>query len=172
MRILKGFLILVVILLVALGVVYAMGSRLPNDHTTSASINLPASQTRVWQLITDVKAQAAWRSGLKAVEPWQGSAAEECWLEVQSGMKMPLCVEVTEPQKTRVVRIADKNLPFGGTWTYELEPSGPDQTKLTITERGTTGPAIWRFIGHYMMGEDSQIKTYESDLLKALSAHS
>jgi hypothetical protein len=87
-------------------------------------------------------------------------------------MKMPLCVEVTEPLKTRVVRIADKDLPFGGTWTYELEPSGADQTKLTITERGTTGPAIWRFVGHYLIGEDSNLKKYESDLKKTLTAHS
>jgi uncharacterized protein YndB with AHSA1/START domain len=172
MRILKGLLVLVVILLIIFCVAYVMGSRLPNDHTASASVVLPASQERVWTLITDVKSQPSWRSDLKSIEPWQGDSTGTCWVEVQSGMKMPLCVEVTEPLKTRVVRIADKDLPFGGTWTYELEPSGADQTKLTITERGTTGPAIWRFVGHYLIGEDSNLKKYESDLKKTLTAHS
>jgi uncharacterized protein YndB with AHSA1/START domain len=169
MRILKGLLVLFIVLLIAVCVVYLVGARLPVDHTASATVDLPAPPEKVWKLLVDVKSQPSWRTGLKSVEPWQDpSSTQECWVEVQSGVKMPLCVEVTEPLKTRVVRIADKNLPFGGTWTYELEAVGQDQSKLTITERGTTGPAIWRFVGHYVMGDDSSIKTYESDLLKAV----
>jgi hypothetical protein len=38
---------------------------------------------------------------------------------------------------------------------------------VTITERGTTGPAMWRFVGHYVMGEDGSIKQYLSDLKRA-----
>jgi hypothetical protein len=41
------------------------------------------------------------------------------------------------------------------------------QVKVTITENGTTGPALWRFVGHYVMGEDSQIKQYLADLKRA-----
>jgi uncharacterized protein YndB with AHSA1/START domain len=170
MRILKKLVSIIVVLLVAFGVMYAMGSALPTEHMTTIATDMPASQERVWQMITDVKAQPKWRTGLKSVEAWPSADGKECWLELQSGMKMPLCVDASNPPDKRVVRIADPGLPFGGTWTYELSPKSAGESTLSITERGTTGPAMWRFINHYVMGEDTQIKTYESDLKKALSA--
>ena len=53
-------------------------------------------------------------------------------------------------------------------WTYQLEPAGAatgtGATRVTITEQGTTGPAIWRFFGHYLYGEDRSILQYLEDL--------
>jgi hypothetical protein len=83
-------------------------------------------------------------------------------------MRMPLCEELSVPPSTRIVRITDPKLPFGGTWTYQLEPSGPNASRLTITENGTTGPALWRFLGHYLFHEDTMIRQYESDVQKAV----
>jgi len=170
MRILKVFGYVAAALIVAFGVMYSIGAALPHDHVTTIATDMPASQDRVWQMITDVNAQPKWRTGLKSVEAWPSADGKECWLEVQSGMKMPLCVDASKPPDKHVVRVADPGLPFGGTWTYELSPKSAGESTLSITERGTTGPAMWRFISHYVMGEDTQIKTYESDLKKALQA--
>ena len=168
MRILKVLVSVVVVLLVAFAVMYAMGSALPNDHVTTIAANMPASQERVWQVITDMKSQPKWRTGLKAVEPWPSSDGKECWLEVQNGMKMPLCADVSEAPSKRVVRIADASLPFSGTWTYELQPKSPTETTLSITERASTRTPMWKFVGHYVIGEDTAIKQFEGDLKKAL----
>ena len=48
--------------------------------------------------------------------------------------------------------------------TPVLEPAGENATKVTITENGTTGPAMWRFVDHYVMHEDGQIRQYLGDL--------
>src|SRR5882757_8270211 len=127
---LKILLGLVVVVAVAFAVMYAMGSRLPVAHVATVSVTLPAAQDKVWQMITDTAAQPTWRTGLKAVEPMPPRNGLNCWREVQSGMKMPLCVESSAPPQVEVVRIADPSLPFGGTWKYELEAVDPAQTKL------------------------------------------
>jgi protein-tyrosine-phosphatase len=44
------------------------------------------------------------------------------------------------------------------------------ESTLSITEHASTRSPMWRFIGHYVIGEDASIKQYESDLKKALQA--
>lgn len=167
MRLLKISGYLFIVLLLATAVVMWMGSRLPAEHTSTASAEVAAPPQRVWALIADVARQPEWRTGLKAVEMLPAGDAGPCWREVQRAMAMPLCVTASEEPRRRVVRISDPKLPFGGDWTYVLEPTGAGSTKVTITENGTTGPAMWRFAGHYLMGEDTQIKTYLADLQRA-----
>jgi hypothetical protein len=170
MRVLKilGWLSVVIVLAI-LGAMY-MGSRVPVAHTVSVSDTVPASQVKVWGWITDVQAQPNWRTGLKAVRPLPSENGATCWAEVTSGMTMPLCADVREAPVRQVVRIADPKLPFGGSWTYVLEPAGENATKVTITENGTTGPAMWRFVDHYILHEDGEIKQYLGDL-KHLAEH-
>jgi hypothetical protein len=167
MRVLRFLGWLSVVIVLAIGAALYVGSRLPAAHTASVTDTIPASQQRVWGLITDVAAQPQWRTGLRAVQPLPPQNGAPCWAEVQSSMTMPLCAEVREAPAKQIARIADPKLPFGGTWTYQLEPAGENATRVTITENGTTGPAMWRFVGHYAMGEDGQIKQYLADLKRA-----
>jgi uncharacterized protein YndB with AHSA1/START domain len=167
MRVLRFLGWLSVLIVLAIGTAMFMGSRLPEGHTASVTETIPASQQKVWGLITDPSAMPRWRTGLKAVTMLPSENGAQCWGEVQNSMTMPLCADVREEPTRQVVRIADPKLPFGGTWTYVLEPAGTDATKVTITENGTTGPAMWRFVGHYVMGEDGSIKQYLGDLKRA-----
>jgi hypothetical protein len=169
MRLLRILGWLSVVIVLAICTAIFMGSRLPAEHTASVTDTIPASQQKVWGLITDVAAQPNWRTGLKAVTLLPSENGAQCWAEVQSSMTMPLCADMREEPTRQVVRIADPKLPFGGNWTYVLEPAGENATKITITERGTTGPAMWRFVGHYVMGEDGSIKQYLGDLKRVAS---
>ena len=164
MRILRFLGWLSVVIVLAICSAIFVGSRLPVEHTATVSETIPASQLKVWALITNVSAQANWRTGLKAVRTLPSENGAPCWAEVQSGMTMPLCADTREAPVRQVVRITDAKLPFGGTWTYVLEPVGENATKVTITENGTTGPAMWRFVDHYVMHEDGQIRQYLGDL--------
>jgi hypothetical protein len=164
MRILRFLGWLSVVIALAIGWAFVMGSRVPVEHTVTDAEVIPASQEKVWSLITDTASQPNWRTGLKAVSPLPGENGATCWAEVTSGMTMPLCADVREAPVRQVVRIADPKLPFGGTWTYVLEPAGENATKVTITENGTTGPAMWRFVDHYILHEDGEIKQYLGDL--------
>jgi hypothetical protein len=168
MRLLRliGFAVAAVVL--AAVVVLIMGALQPRNHTVSVTAVINAPQTVVWQRITDLQSQTSWRSGLSAVEMLPAQDGHPCWQETSSFGKMPLCEVLVNAPATRIVRIADPNLPYGGLWTYELTPVDANSTSLRITENGFTGPWFYRFVGHYIFHEDSQIKSYEADLQKSI----
>jgi hypothetical protein len=157
----------VALIVVVVGVVFIMGALQPRNHTASATVVVNAPQAVVWQRINDLQSQTSWRSGLTAVEMLPSQDGHSCWQETSSFGKMPLCEVLTAPPSTRIVRIADSNLPYGGLWTYELRPADANTTSLKITENGFTGPWFYRFVGHYIFHEDTQIKQYEADLQKS-----
>jgi len=169
MRVLRVLGIFLLLIVCAVGVMLFMGSRLPHAHIASATADVAAPQARVWQLINDNSTQASWRTGLLSVEVAAPQNGHPCWTEVQEHMRMPLCEELAAPPATRIVRIADPSLPFGGDWVYHLQPIDANSTRLTITENGTTGPAFYRFVGHYILHEDASIKQFEADLQKAVT---
>ncbi len=162
---LSGWLFVLILLVTA--AVGILGGRLPADHTATASALIPASQQRTWQLLTDLPAQTSWRSGLRAIELLPDSNGHPCWREVSNTISLPLCVTSDQPPRHRVVTIADPKLPVAGTWTYNLVPQSPNQTRLTVTEHTTTGPALWRFVGHYITGEDTTLHRLLADLTQA-----
>jgi hypothetical protein len=164
--------VVVVVILLAVGIVLVMGGLQPRNHTVSATVTINAPQAVVWQRITDLQSQTSWRSGLTGVDMLPAQDGHPCWQETSSFGKMPLCEVLSAAPSTRIVRISDAKLPYGGLWTYELSPgmgpTDPNVTILKITENGFTGPWIYRFVGHYIFHEDSQIKQYEADLQKSI----
>ena len=169
MRVLKVLGSLLLLILCAVGVMLVMGSMLPHAHSASASIDVAAPQARVWLLIENNSTQPAWRTGLLSVEPMPDQNGHPCWIEVQKHMRMSLCEDLAAPPSTRIVRIADPSLPFGGDWVYQLQPIDANSSRLTITENGTTGPAFYRFVGHYIMHENASIKQFEADVQRAVT---
>jgi hypothetical protein len=163
MKRLLGGLLLLVVVVVSLAAL--LGSMLPVAHTVSASVVVNAPQAQVWQRIVDTASQPTWRTGLKSVKMDTPRDGHPCWTE-DVGMKMPLCESLAAAPTTRIVAIADPKLAFGGGWTYELTPVDANSTRVIITENGTVRGALWRFLGHYVMHEDSNIKRYEADLQK------
>jgi hypothetical protein len=82
--------------------------------------------------------------------------------------EMPLEVIESDPPRKLVGKIADpqRKLPFGGTWTYVIEPSGDGNgCTLTITEDGEIYPPPFRVMAKYVFGYTSTMESY----LKALS---
>ena len=58
---------------------------------------------------------------------------------------MPLETIESVAEKRLVRKIADPKMPFGGTWTYEIQADGGG-CSLTITEHGEVYNPIFRFI--------------------------
>jgi hypothetical protein len=63
------------------------------------------------------------------------------------------------PTRKLVSRIAGDNLPFGGTWTFEVTPAG-DGATLRITERGWVSNPIFRFVLRFVLGYTSNLEMY------------
>jgi hypothetical protein len=65
----------------------------------------------------------------------------------------------TDPPHRLVTAIVGKNLPFGGTWTYEFVTIG-ENTTLTVTERGEIYNPFFRFVSRFLMGYEGSLKTF------------
>lgn len=154
-----GFLMLVVLLVVAIG--YA----LPRSHVASVSAQYAAPPDTLWATLTDVAAFPRWRNDLVRVELLPDENGQRGWREHGKNDVITYRVVASDPPRRLVTRIADETLPFGGTWMYELAPAGGG-TRLTITERGEVYNPIFRFVSRFVLGYTGTMTT----MLRALGA--
>ncbi len=138
----KYLLIAGILVVVAGAVVFALGSMLPVQHRVQRTKQFHNPPAEVYSVVVG---PTDWLPGRQV-------ATEQ--------------VEKDPPRKL-VTRIADKSLPFGGTWTYELKPAGAG-TELTITEVGEVYNPLFRFVSKYVMGHTSTIDGYLAALTKKL----
>jgi hypothetical protein len=62
-----------------------------------------------------------------------------------------------------VTVIADKGIPFGGSWDYRIIPEGAG-SRITITENGEVYNPIFRFVSRYVIGHTATLDKYLSAL--------
>lgn len=151
----------VVLALVAL--VYGIGMLLPVEHRVSVERTVAGSAEAVWRAIADVEGSAAWRSDVERVETLDEGSGRTVWREW--GPEGPITFELVEARRpgTRVTRIADEELPFGGAWRYELR-GGTDSTTVTITEEGEVYDPLFRFFARFVFGHAGTATRYLDDL--------
>jgi hypothetical protein len=152
--------ILAVAALVALGVLVALvGAMLPRDHVAARRARLPRPPAEIYAVIRDVARAPEWRTDVKRVEPLEPVAGRARFREV-SGQGAVTFEVMEEAVPSRLVtRIADAELPFGGSWTFELQPSG-DGTLLIITERGFVKNVVFRALARYVFTHHRTLEQY------------
>lgn len=162
---LKWLLIAGLALVLIAALLAAIGYLLPQGHVASRSAYYRAPPDAVFAVISDVAAGAAWRPDLQKVEMLPAVEGRERFREI--GRTGAITMEVIErtPPARQVVRIADPDQPFGGTWTYELAPDDGG-TRVTITERGEIYNPIFRALARFVFGYTSTMEDY----LRALGA--
>ena len=155
--------IAVLVLIVVL--VTAIGYLLPQGHLASVDALLSAPPAQVFVRINDPVHYPSWRRDLTRVEML--SAEPLKWRE--HGDDDPITYEIVEsrPPERLLVRIADPELPFGGTWTYELKPEGAG-TRLVITERGEVYNPIFRFMSRFVFSRTATMEKMVADLENAI----
>lgn len=150
--------------LVGLVILVALaGLLLPKGHTATrrATFRRPASE--VWAAITDIEKFTTWRSDLSSVERLPDRDGRPVWREKGRNGTMTLEQVEAAPPRRLVGRIADKNLPFGGTWTYELTESA-GATTLAITEDGEVYNPVFRFLARFVFGYSATLEKFLRDL--------
>jgi uncharacterized protein YndB with AHSA1/START domain len=146
-------------------IVCVIGYVLPTSHVASASARFAASPDSIWASLTDVPVFPTWRPGLLRVEVLPDENGQRGWREFGKHEAVTYRVTESVPPRRLVTRIADQNLPYGGSWTYDLTPDGSG-TRLTITENGEVYNPIFRFVSRFIMGYTA---TMES-VLRALGS--
>jgi uncharacterized protein YndB with AHSA1/START domain len=163
MTIVKIGLYVLAALAAVMAIVAAVGLLLPRDHVETRSATLPAAPDAVFTAIADVGSYAAWRTSLSAVEVLPPADGRVRWVEVSGGDRIAMEQVERQPPRRLVTRIADPDLPFGGTWTFELAPDGGG-TRVTITERGEIRNPIFRAVARFVFGYAATMETYLAEL--------
>ena len=133
-------------------------TRFPSRTSPRATSHSAAPPERVFAACTDVEAFPTWRSDVQGVDVTTRTPQLQ-WRERGSDGTIAFEVQESEPPRRLVTRIADRTLPFGGAWTFTLQPDGGG-TKLTITENGEVYNPLFRVMSRYVFGYTATIDRY------------
>ena len=137
----------------------AGGLATPREHVVARVARLPASLGDVWATIRDVARYAEWRHELETADVVDATQPQLRWRETTTRGSITFGLTAEDAPRRMVARILDDDLPFTGEWSWQLVPDG-DGTRVTITERGSVGNPIFRFIAAHLMGHTKSIDRY------------
>jgi hypothetical protein len=122
-------------LLATVGIVTLVGYFLPVAHEAARSAEFNKPPDAVYALISRLESYSAW---------WPENEIE---------------VEVVEaaPPRRFVTRIVGESA-FGGTWTWDIEPTATG-SRATITERGEIYNPIFRTLARFVFGYTSAMES-------------
>ena len=163
MTIVRAGVIVLATLAVFVAGVAGVGAMLPRDHVETRSARLPADPEGSFAAIADVGSYAAWRTSLSAVDVLAPVDGRARWVEVSGGDRVAMEQVERQPPRRLVTRITDPDLPFGGTWTFELAPE-EGGTRVTITERGEIRSPIFRAVARFVFGYGATMETFLDEL--------
>jgi len=154
-------LIVIGVIIAVVGFICIIGWSLPVRHQATVERTFRATPAQLFDLITNVTAFPSWRSEVTRVELLPDENGHRRWVEAtKHGAPITYLVERMVPERLLVGRIANTDLPFGGSWTYELEPKGDGVTAVRVTEDGEVYNPIFRFVSRFVMGHDTTIRQY------------
>lgn len=151
-------------------ILYLIGRSLPERHTSRVTVVLPIARPAAWAVITDYAKIPEWWPDVKGIR-LETRPNGEVWAWNKDAHNREIAFrtkEETAPSKL-VREIMGDDLPFGGTWTFDLAARG-ERTELTITEDGFIKPPLFRAIAQYFIGLDRTMKSFAASLEKRLAA--
>jgi uncharacterized protein YndB with AHSA1/START domain len=143
-------------------IVVAFGYALPVAHVASVERALSPPPARVFAAIQDVERYPSWRSDVQDVQIVERAPVLR-WREHGSNGTITFEIEEARPPSRLVSRIADRSLPFGGTWMFVLTPDGTG-TRLAITEHGEVYNPLFRVMSRFVFGHTRTMDTFLGDL--------
>jgi hypothetical protein len=152
-------------LVLVVALVILSGALLPKRHVASRKILLHRSPQEVFSLVSDFQAGPAWRRGVQQVTLQNSDPSRLRFVEKGKNGSIPVEVRESSRPARLVTEIADKSLPFGGIWIFDISPSAEGCT-LQITERGEVYNPFFRFVSHFILGYQGSINAYLEDVAK------
>lgn len=147
--------------------VLAIGAVVAREHVATVRQTYRAPSDEIWSAITTFERMPEWRRDLKRVEILEPVRGLRRIREHGSFGPMTYLVDDEVPSKKLVLRIADEDQGFGGTWTYELRQA-EGGTELSITEDGFIDNLFFRFMARFIFGYESTLRSYHAALRKKL----
>lgn len=143
-----------------IGAVVAIGYSFNERHTVMRETTVNAAPEAVWTTISDFSNAASFQGNLSRVDVLPAQQGMPVWREVdRKGESVTYAVVESRPPVRLVVKVAQADLPFGGTWTYELAAAGAG-TRVKITENGEIYHPIFRFVAHMFLNQAATVEEY------------
>ncbi|SPE37375.1 conserved exported hypothetical protein [Candidatus Sulfopaludibacter sp. SbA6] len=163
----KWVLLAVVALVLLVGLAAMVGgAMLPRSHHATRKTRLRVSPEALYAVLAG---PPDWRTGVRSfgVLPEQ-DGRKRWWEEDTHRQKVTFELVEDQPPARLAVRIAgrfpDGDLPFGGTWTFEIAPAEGGGSDLRIREDGEIYNVIFRFMARFFFGYTASIEGYLRDL--------
>ena len=150
-------------LILLVGIMALIGSRLPKNHVASRSIFLRKSPQDVYAVIRDFASMPKWRADVKQVDIESAPGGPVYFREVAKHGTVNYELIEDVPAQRMVTRIRDTDLGYAGQWTYALAAENGG-TRVTITEDGEVSNVLFRFMSRYVFGQTSTIDSYLTSL--------
>jgi hypothetical protein len=158
----KWLLLALGVVVLLAGLVALLGAALPLRHHATRKARFDVSPEVLYSVIAG---PPDWRSGVKRFAVLPDNAGRRQWSEEDNhGQKITYEVVEDVAAKRLVVRIADRNLPFGGTWSYDIARAPGGGSELRISEDGEIYNVIFRFVSRFFLGYTASIEGYFRDL--------
>lgn len=156
-----------VALMAGLGfLVQTLGKRLPVIHSVTRASQFNRSPAEIWMIVSDFSGQPEWRPDLRSVERLPPRGTRDVWIETDNhGQTTTLETVESTPHRRLVRRISDDDLNYNCSWTLEIAEFG-EVTTITITETGEITRSLFRFLNKYIVGYNSGVDRYLTDLGK------
>ena len=135
-----GFLLLVIVLLLAFGFM------LPAHHKLTRTITLKRSPDAVFAVLADLPNMPAWNHALTRVEMLTPIDGKEASRQTLDGHMVMTIVTSESIPPTRLVRtVAETSAPFSGSWIYEISATA-NGSQVALTEDSTVPNPIFRLL--------------------------
>lgn len=157
---------LAALIVAVVGVVTAIGWKLPAEHRIAREAELPHGQDTVWTAISDFPALPAWMPGIRRVHRLDANEGRERWLYETAEGDMTIEVVTRSAPTELTIRSVSSDLAFGGTWTHRISPVNAGSL-LSITELGWISNPFFRFMYRYVFAH----ATTPDEALAALRRH-
>lgn len=153
------------VVLATAAALYGIGLALPEGHTATVRAELDASPPRVWRVLSDYETWPEWNPGVASVEVDEGDPLRLVTAGAWGGKVTWEIVETYPPERLRL-RVADPHAPYGGMWTWRIEPTDAG-SRITLTEDGEVYNPLYRAISFYVIGYTANLR----DALQGLAGH-
>jgi hypothetical protein len=159
----KIVLIVLGVIVAFIVVVAAIGALLPTRHLSSRTATLKAGPEEIFRLISGPQ---DWRIDLREYKFYEDGGRHMVRETDKHGQTITYEIVQSQPPTLLKRVIADKSLPFGGSWTWKVEPRS-DGSSVTITEDGEVYNPVFRFVSRFVIGHTRTIDNYLAMLAAA-----
>lgn len=155
--------ILLGVIVAAIALVIVIGSLLPTKHIATRTATLMAAPSDLFRLISGPQ---DWRTDLREYKFFDQENRHMVRETDKRGQTITYEIVQSQPPTLLKRTIADKSLPFGGSWTWNIKPAS-EGSSVTITEDGEVYNPIFRFVSRFVIGHTRTIDNYLAMLAAA-----